>query len=53
MKKMPCFGNNNARILDIALVDHLVHGKDIYQTLLDNLDKPHLYQYILKAGKHI
>jgi hypothetical protein len=44
------FKNNNARILDIALVDHLVHGKDIYQTLLDHLDQPHLYQYILKAG---
>jgi hypothetical protein len=44
------FKTNNARILDIALVDHLVHGKDIYGTLLENLDKPHLYQYILKAG---
>lgn len=44
------FKNNNARILDIALVDHLVHGKDIYQSLLDHLDQPHLYQYILKAG---
>jgi hypothetical protein len=44
------FRNNNARILDIALVDHLVHGKDIYQSLLDHLDQPHLYQYILKAG---
>ena len=27
------FKNNNARILDIALVEHLVHGEDIYQTL--------------------
>jgi hypothetical protein len=44
------FKNNNARILDIALVDHLVYGKDIYQSLLDHLDQPHLYQYILKAG---
>ena len=44
------FKNNNARILDIALVDKLVHGKDIAETLLENLDKPHLYQYILKAG---
>ena len=44
------FKNNNARILDIALVDYLVHGKDIYQSLLDNLNQPHLYQYILKAG---
>jgi hypothetical protein len=44
------FKNNNARILDICLIEHLVHGKDIYQTLLDHLDQPHLFQYILKAG---
>jgi hypothetical protein len=44
------FKNNNARILDIALVDYLVHGKDIFGTLLENVDKPQLYQYILKAG---
>lgn len=44
------FKNNNARILDIALVDYLVHGKDILATLKENLDQPHLYQYILKAG---
>src|SRR5690625_1456973 len=45
------FKNNNARILDIALVDHLIYGKDILDTLLENLDKPHLYQYILQAGR--
>jgi hypothetical protein len=44
------FRTNNARIVDIALVDHLVHGTDIRKTLKSNLDKPHLYQYILKAG---
>lgn len=44
------FKNNNARILDIALVDNLVHGKDVLDTLNENLDQPHLYQYILKAG---
>jgi hypothetical protein len=44
------FKNNNARILDIALVDYLVHGKDIYTTLEENTNKPYLYQYILKAG---
>ena len=44
------FKNNNARILDICLVEHLVHGADIYQTLLDNVKNPHLFQYILKAG---
>jgi hypothetical protein len=44
------FKNNNARILDIALVDYLVKGKDISETIIENLDKPHLFQYILKAG---
>lgn len=44
------FRNNNARILDIALVDKLVYDKDVLETLEENLDKPHLYQYILQAG---
>jgi hypothetical protein len=44
------FKNNNARILDIALVDKLVFDKPIELTLTENIDKPHLYQYILKAG---
>lgn len=44
------FKNNNARILDIALVDKLVHGKDILNTLMEHLDSPHLFQYILQAG---
>jgi hypothetical protein len=44
------FKNNNARILDIALVNHIVHGKDVLECLEENLDKPHLFQYILKAG---
>lgn len=45
------FKNNNARIIDIALVNKLVHKKDVLETLLDHLDKPHLYQYILQAGR--
>lgn len=45
------FKNNNARILDIAVVDKLVYGKDVLDTLLDHLDQPHLYQYILQAGR--
>jgi len=44
------FRNNSARILDIALVDKLIYGKDIIETLTENTDKPHLYQYILQAG---
>jgi hypothetical protein len=44
------FKNNNARILDMALVNHVIHGVDVLDTLIVNLDKPELYQYILKAG---
>ena len=45
------FDNNNTRIIDIAIVDHLVHGKDVLDTILENLDKPILFQYILQAGR--
>ena len=44
------FANNDARIIQIALVEHIVNGTDIIDTLMNNLDKPILYQYILKAG---
>lgn len=44
------FKNNNARILDIALVNKLVYNKDVLDTLMENLDDPKLYQYILQAG---
>ena len=41
---------NVARINHIAIVDYLVSGKDIIETYLENLDKPHLFQYILHTG---
>jgi hypothetical protein len=44
------FKNNSARILDIALVDHLVSGVSVIDTLINNIDNPKLYQYIIKAG---
>lgn len=44
------FANNDIRITHIALVDNLLYKKEIYDTLLENLDKPILYQYVLKAG---
>ena len=44
------FKNNNARILDIALVNYLLYGSDITKTLKENLENPKLFQYILKAG---
>lgn len=44
------FKNNNTRIVDIAIVDYLVNGKDVLDTLMEHTDQPHLYQYVLKAG---
>lgn len=41
-------GKINAPILDIALVNSLIFGKNIEQTIEENLDKPELYQIILK-----
>lgn len=44
------FSNNSVRIVQIALVNKLVYGKDIYVTFDECLDEPVLWQYILKAG---
>lgn len=44
------FANNDIRITHIALVDYLVHQKPIRETILENLDKPHLFQYVLQVG---
>lgn len=44
------FANNDIRITHIALVDKLVYGKSVAETIIKNLDKPLLYQYILQAG---
>ncbi len=44
------FANNDIRITHIALVDYLVHGKPVQNTILENMDNPLLYQYILQAG---
>ena len=44
------FSNNDIRIVQIALVDYLVKGIPVQETILNNLDKPLLFQYILKAG---
>lgn len=44
------FGNNNARILHIALVEKLLNNRMIALTVSENLDKPNLFQYVLRAG---
>lgn len=45
------FSNNSARIIQIALVEHLVYGKTIRKVFREHLDEPMLWQYILKAGR--
>lgn len=44
------FANNDIRITHIALVDKLVYGKSVAETIIENLENPLLYQYILQAG---
>lgn len=45
------FANNDIRITHIALVDHLVYGKRIDETLMENISNSLLFQYILQAGR--
>lgn len=44
------FANNDTRIVHIALVDYLLYNKKVEDTIQENLDKPLLFQYVLKAG---
>lgn len=44
------FDNNNCRIAQIAMVEKLVHGTDVLETLMDKMENPLLWQYVLKAG---
>ena len=44
------FKNNDARIVQIALVDKIVYGKDVIDTIIEHMNEPILFQYILKAG---
>lgn len=44
------FSNNSARIIQIALVDHLVYGTPILNVFDEHLGEPLLWQYVLKAG---
>lgn len=45
------FKNNSCRIVDIAIVNKVIYGKDVIDTILENLDKPHLFQFIIQAGR--
>lgn len=45
------FGNCNTMIIDRCIVEYLVNGVEPLDTILDNLDKPELFQYILSAGR--
>lgn len=44
------FKNNDARIIQIALMEYLLHGTSVIDTLLNHLNEPILYQYVLCAG---
>jgi hypothetical protein len=44
------FKNNNSRILDLALVNKLVHDVPVIDTLERHLNQPHLYQYIFNTS---
>lgn len=44
------FSNNSTRIVQIAMVEKLVHGTDPFDTFAAHLDEPMLWQYVLKAG---
>lgn len=44
------FNNNQLRIMDIAIVDKLVYGVDVLDTISEHLDRPELFQYVLQAG---
>ena len=44
------FANNDIRIVQIALVNHVLYGKDVAETIMENLHDPVLYQYILHPG---
>lgn len=45
------FSNNSLRIIQIAMVEKLVNGTDPMHTFMKHLDKPVLWQIILKAGR--
>lgn len=44
------FGNNNARIVQIALVEYLLNGTPVDVTLWEHRHDPLVWQYVLKAG---
>ena len=44
------FSNNSTRIIQIAMVEYLVHGTDPFDTFAEHMKDPMLWQYVLKAG---
>jgi hypothetical protein len=45
------FKNNSKRIIDLCIINKLLYGIDPIETITNNLDKPELFQIVLKAGK--
>ncbi|WDF81849.1 hypothetical protein PQ472_07905 [Lacticaseibacillus pabuli] len=50
-KSDSAFRNNSTRIVDIAIVNKVIYGKDVVDTLMENMDKPHLFQFVIQAGR--
>lgn len=48
--KLNPFKNGTTRIVDIAVVENLINGKDILDVIQSNLDNPELFQFVLQAG---
>ena len=44
------FNNSNIRIIQKAVVDKIVYGKSIPETIWENRHRLELYQYVLQAG---
>lgn len=45
------FSTNSARVVSVAIVDWLLNGTEPKETIMNNLDKPHLFQFVLQAGR--
>ena len=48
--KLDPFKNGSTRIVDIAIVEKLVNGKDVLTTIQEHLDNPDVFQFVLQAG---
>lgn len=45
------FSTNSVRIVSIAIVEWLLNGTTPKETIMNNLNRPHLFQFVLQAGR--